>query len=812
MRKVWRIIAKLLAAALCFFAMLCAFSRIAPVPGLSSTVTLFSRFSFPAFHPVAWFRYVVVDGLANSNRRIVASVFGQGLGGNATATACWPFILLALFGAIILFIVLSTVINVIFRAGNRRTTIFGSARWASTRELKKIGLVNDTGMVLGQTNNTRYVRASKPRPKRKPGERNEEYQQRLVYWQPGKNNWKLKKPGDIIAHTENQHTLIVGATRSGKGINCIIPTELSWPGSMIVFDPKSEGWGITSNFRSRFSYTFKFEPERPDESVHYNPLLAIRRGKYTMADVQDLAFILMPDIEGATDPFWNTEGRRLFSTLCAYVLYCMPMEKRNFASVYGIFSNKSVAEEEGGDKGGVKVYLNHYAKAIDTYIEENAITPAEQEIWDNLPDEEKDKKRNEHEAKLDADDIDALRGIQRDLLYFANCEDKQLNSVISTTMSNLVTISDPNVQAVTDRSDFCMEDFMDLEHPMSLYLCCSLASIKRLAPLMKVFYEQAITLLTRELKKHPHKLLLIFDEFRQMGKMEIVERALALSAGYGVICCIVIQSYDQLKTIYQSEAIFLDNFGYQVILSVQHPDSLKRVEDMLGQGTVKKEETSYSGNMGNMIHKGENISVHEQGRSLMTAQEIKSMPFDDLLILATGQQPYKAKKIMYYLDKRFTRLIEDRSGNKLPVPIQTEYKDGKRKVTLDLPPTLMKNQWKNLKGVTSTIRNIVMNGSLKDNTVTFELNDEVRKPDRPAAEEERERFSLEDAPADVRAALKDSDPELVEALMNQDLPFAQDPDMMDLVASMLADEPDDGEEPDDLEENGQPPPPEGESL
>ena len=784
MRRFWRVVLKLFTAGFCFLAFLCAASRIAPLSGQTTDVILFNRIKLPAFHPFVWFDRVIIKGLIGANRAFVDSVFSQGLWGKSGNLTCWPIILLALVASIVLFIILSSIINVLLRSGNKKTTIFGSARWATTREFRKIGLVNPTGMVMGQTNNSRYKRVAKPKPKRKKGESNTEYQERLVYWQAGKNNWAMKKPGEIIAHTENQHTLIVGATRSGKGINCIIPTELSWPGSMIVFDPKSEGWGITSNFRSKFSYTFKFEPEKPWESAHYNPLLAIRRGKQTLADVMDLANILMPDIEGATDPFWNTEGRRLFATLCAYVIYCMPLEKRNFASVYGIFSNKSVSEEEGGAKGGVKAYLAHYAKTIDTFIEENEISQSEQEEWDNLPDEEKNSRRDDHETRLDADDIETLRGIQRDLLYFANCEDKQLNSVISTTMSNLIVISDPNVQAVTDRSDFCMEDFMDLDHPMSLYLCCSLASIKRLAPLMKVFYEQAITLLTRELKKTKHKLLLVFDEFRQMGKMEIVERALALSAGYGVICCIVIQSYDQLKTIYQSEAIFLDNFGYQVILSVQHPDSLKRVEEMLGQGTVRKEETSYSGNMGNLVHKGENISVHEQGRSLMTAQEIKSMPFDDLLILATGQQPYKAKKIMYFLDKRFTRLIQDKKGNKYPVPVHTEYKDGKRIVTLDLPPTMMKNQWKNLKGVTSTVRNIVMNGSLKEETVTFELNDDVRPQEKK--EEEKEIVTYDELPREIKDATRGLDEDMVEALINSDVPYPQDPNMQGFVASMLA--------------------------
>ena len=145
--------------------------------------------------------------------------------------------------------------------------------------------------------------------------------------------------------------------------------------------------------------------------------------------------------------------------------------------------------------------------------------------------------------------------------------------------------------------------------PVSLYLCMSLASMQRLIPIMKIFYEQAITLLTRctpeECKRRPYRLLLIFDEFRQMGKMDIVEKALALSAGYGVLCMIAVQSYDQLKTLYQSDALFTDNFAYQVILRVNDPSTCKKVEEMLGQATMKHTKLNSSGNLGNIVHKHE---------------------------------------------------------------------------------------------------------------------------------------------------------------------------------------------------------------
>lgn len=574
---------------------------------------------------------------------------------------------------------------------NRKSVIHGSSRWATTRELRKAGLLKGTGLVLGQTDSARYVKKESRKPRKRSGESEWDYRARLDAWIPGKNVDALRRRGELITQNQKQHTLIIGSTRSGKGVSCIIPTEFRWPDSMIVLDPKGEGWEISANFRSRFSYTFKFEPEKPDESIHYNPLLSVRRGKQTIPDIQNLSYILIPDDARSQDPYWNDEGRRLFSAVCGYVVYCEPPERKNFATVYSFFSNSSVLENaprspDNEDVSAVKRYLMLYAENIKEYIARNRMpADAKAELSRQGGRETKDGRRlfDESRQYIDQDDEAALMRIRDDLVYFSSCEDKPLSSVISTMMSKLMVIADPNVQAVTDRSDFTFEDFvngvMDADghrHPISLYLCVSLSSMMRLVPLIKLFYEQAITLLTRELRNdRKYRLLLIFDEFRQLGKMDIVEKALALTAGYGIVCAIAIQSFDQLRVLYQSEAVFVDNFFYQVVLRVNDEGTSERIEKMLGQQTARRELTSFSGNMNQLTHKGENVSVQEYGRSLMTAEEIRTMDDNEILIIASGQHPYRGKKVRYYMDPRFTRLYM-RNGAKLPPPALAPSEDG----------------------------------------------------------------------------------------------------------------------------------------
>ena len=593
-----------------------------------------------------------------------------------------------ILGGVSLIIGYSIIARVIPMFYNRKTTLHGSSRWMTEKEMRQGGMLDKAGFVLGETADASFVEEKVKKPQRKPGELKSDYQLRLEKWNPMEKTLVLDKPGSIIAQNGNAHTLIVGSTRSGKGVSCIIPTEFNWSESMIVLDPKSEGWAISGNYRSRFSYTFKFEPERSHQSIHYNPLLSIRRGRQTIPDIQNLSYILIPLNENAKDPFWDNEARKLITAVMGYVIYCEPPERKTFKQVYSIFTapveqtrkaGEEPEEEENQEESAVKRYLRQYAINTSDYIERMPTMPPDLEARFNdrhkLGKKEREDLEFQCQSYLTEDDKKNLERIQQDLAYFAGCEDRQLSSVVSTMSSNLTVIADPDVQEVTNRSDFVMEDFVQgvidekgVRHPVSLYLCVSLASMKRLMPLIRMFYEQAITLLTRELKKNPYRLLLVFDEFYQMGKMEIVEKALALTAGYGVLCAIVIQSYDQLQKLYQSEATFTDNFAYQVILRVNEQKTCEKISSMLGKETKRQKKLGTSGSIYTATSQSTNMNIEQLGRELMTAEEVRTMPDNDCLIFSSGNHPYRAKKIRYYLDERFRKFYLDKNGKVLPAP------------------------------------------------------------------------------------------------------------------------------------------------
>jgi len=174
-------------------------------------------------------------------------------------------------------------------------TTYGSARWATTREIERAGLHGDAGVMLGMLGK-RYLR-----------------------------------------HDGPEHIMAFAPTRSGKGVGLVVPTLLSWTGSAVVHDIKGENWALTAGWRARFSHCLLFNPTDV-ASAHYNPLLEVRRGVNEVRDVQNIADILV-DPEGALERrnHWEKTSHALLVGAILHVLYAE--EEKTLARVATFLSD-----------------------------------------------------------------------------------------------------------------------------------------------------------------------------------------------------------------------------------------------------------------------------------------------------------------------------------------------------------------------------------------------------------------------------------------------------------------------------------------
>lgn len=177
----------------------------------------------------------------------------------------------------------------------KKAETFGSARWASAREIARAGLISDDGVVLGR------------------------YQQHY------------------LRHDGPEHVLCFAPTRSGKGVGLVVPSLLAWPGSVIVHDIKGENYELTAGFRARHGRVLLFDPTNP-ASAAYNPLLEVRKGEWEVRDVQNVADVLV-DPEGSLEKrnHWEKTSHALLVGAILHVLYAE--KDKTLAGVAGFLSD-----------------------------------------------------------------------------------------------------------------------------------------------------------------------------------------------------------------------------------------------------------------------------------------------------------------------------------------------------------------------------------------------------------------------------------------------------------------------------------------
>ncbi len=449
---------------------------------------------------------------------------------------------------------------------SKNTDTYGTARWATTRDVRRLDLPRGDGVVLGSFNR------------------------------------------QLLQHDGDEHVLVVAPTNTGKSVGVSLPTGLVWRHSYIALDLKGENWTITSGLRSSFGPVYRFAPT--ESGAHrYNPLTQIRRGEAEVRDAQVLADMLV-DPEGTLRErsHWQL---RAFELLVAVILWALYVEK-----------NKTLAR--------LAELLADPQRPITKLLEDMLGRP----IKNGAP----------HPV---------VAAGARQLLDMAEAE---RSGVVSTALGYLALYRDPVLARATEASDFAIEDIISGARPVSLYLIIPPEEISRLKALLRLVLNQILKRLTEiagQQQGAGRRVLLMLDEFPQLGKLDFFEHALAYIRGYKIKACLVAQSLNQISQTYGEHSSILDNAHVRVAFACNDERTAKRVSDMLGVTTETRAQMNYAGSrmapwLGHTM-----VSRQEVPRPLLTPGEVMQLPPSDALILTGGSPPIRAKKVRYFEEPAF---------------------------------------------------------------------------------------------------------------------------------------------------------------
>ena len=184
-----------------------------------------------------------------------------------------------------------------------------------------------------------------------------------------------------------------------------------------------------------------------------------------------------------------------------------------------------------------------------------------------------------------------------------NKDVKEASGVLSTALVNLAIYRDPIVALNTAKSDFRINDLMNHDKPVNLYLCVSPADVDRLKPVLRLVVDIIVRRVTKKMefrdgasvKAYKHRLLFMLDEFTALGKMPIIERAIAFIASYGGKMYIIVQDVTQLNAVYGKDNAIMANCHVRIAYAPHTIETAKLLSEMTGKTTVLNTKTSLSG-------------------------------------------------------------------------------------------------------------------------------------------------------------------------------------------------------------------------
>lgn len=431
---------------------------------------------------------------------------------------------------------------------------------------------------------------------------------------------KAEGRGKHIVSGQFPHCLLVAPTGAGKTVGFVIPNLLTYLGSAVVLDVKGECFEKTARFREKMGHSvYRFGPRDFDIPSHrFNPLHRIsklRNPAQRMAEIDKLATL-----------FLQAESSQAASFL--------PNSKDVFIAC------AILAFEQGSFTLG-HIYKLAYGGELDN---KNKFKRYARQVQDQS-------------AKLL---FQKLGNTAKDTL-------SAYLSILSS--SGFSPWANPHTCAVTAESDFDFRTFR--VKPQTVYFTVPYDDLRTISPLVRMFFSEVIASLqaSEPGEDEPFPVMILLDEFQRIGKMPIIVDSLSLLRAYGGNVAIVTQSIPDIDRVYgiDDRKAIQANSGIKLYLTPSEEDTIGELSDSVGTTTKKVSTKSRSIKEGVF---GAHITERSEEYPLLTRDDARRLPSDEIIIVINGHMPIRAKRLQYFADRKLKPLFQSQDL-KGPLPMPT---------------------------------------------------------------------------------------------------------------------------------------------
>lgn len=412
-------------------------------------------------------------------------------------------------------------------------------------------------------------------------------------WQeaPGRITLGKTADGRRIAYGDDRHMVTFAGSRAGKTATVLIPNLRTYPGSMVVVDPKGELAEQTAPWRAamgqavhildpfgevarrgRLRKYLNEENQRraarrlpplnlTDESASFNALDAIKElpKEFLLGEAAALGDALI--LSTGKDPHWGDSARRLLQAAVLLLVTGKSDLPANLNSVVRFFASADVQADFFGDMASLDNYENFLADTAATNL--------------------------------------------------ARLKSNEYASIISTGDTQLGPLRD--LARVSAGSSFDLRKLK--RQPMTIYLVLPASKIGSHFHWLRLVLTLALAALERDDTEPQHPVLFVLEEFAALGNMRPIERAAGYMAGFGVKLWPILQDLPQLRTHYEkSWPTFLGNAGVIQAFGLNDGDTEEFISRRLG--VTQYEDSEIRNDRSSLARRVSENRVKRSGRLL----------------------------------------------------------------------------------------------------------------------------------------------------------------------------------------------------
>lgn len=483
---------------------------------------------------------------------------------------------------------------------------YGEARFATVSDIKKMGLLdeeNASGIIVG------------------------------------KSGQRLLSPNCL------RHGIALAPTRSGKTAGFVIPSALSFKGSLIIVDPKGELEKLLAKPLKKAGktvYTIDWSDEYSKDSWNPLSLKVFPSVIYSFGEAERQAeriAAMLVGQKGQTEDHWETNAKKHIAALILFAVF---------------LGEKSIAEFDPSNPASVEDWEEyhepHLSRVFHFIAKDVNVSALLSPNFQGL----KTVKENLRDLLKFAAECEAPTRILNDLGSWYNAPDNEAGSHMTTFLSKTQLWRSASVAGATRECSFEWQDLR--ASPCAVFIKFPQRDAQSLGVLTALFFETFFGWVL-DISRKPLEcpIAILADEFGSLPKINLMTDFLSKGAGMGAVIWIIVQDFAQIKSTYGDKGFdtIKTNCSYLLVYAQNNFNTQKELSQMTGKMTQQRTGESQNS-------RGEkSYSFNKDGADLIAVSDWGTIPFGRHILLCQGfiTRPVYCETPLYFKEKLFTEKL-----------------------------------------------------------------------------------------------------------------------------------------------------------